>query len=51
MLPEQETLSGRGIQAESNRVREPRRTALLVVQGLRFYGDGVSSWVVAGQSF
>ena len=36
---------GKGTQVESSRVREPRRTAL------GFYGDGISFWVVFGQSF
>ena len=49
VLTTQEALLGRGAQAESRRVREPRRTAL--PHGSQFYGDGVSFRVVSGQSF
>ena len=45
MLTKQETLLGRGAQAESRKVREPRRTAVLVARSLRVYGDGVSFWL------
>ena len=43
-----EILLGSCIWAESNRVREPRRTAL---PSLWFYGDGVSFQVAFSQSF
>ena len=49
VLTKQEILLGRGTQAESSRVREPRRTAL--PHSLGFYGDGLSFWVLFGQSF
>ena len=49
MLTKQEILLGKGVQAESRRVREPRRTALPC--SLRFYGDGISFRVVLSQSF
>ena len=49
MPTKQETLLGRGARAESRRVREPRRTALPC--GSQFHGDGISFWVVLGQSF
>ena len=42
VLTEQKTLLGRGAQAESSRVVEPRRTALPHGCSLRFYGNGVS---------
>ena len=42
VLTKQEILFGRCAQAESSRVREPRRTALPHGSGLRFYGDGIS---------
>ena len=51
MLKKQETLLGRGPWAEHGRVREPRRTALPCACSLGFYGDGISFWVVSGQSF
>ena len=51
VLTKQETLLGRGAWAESSRVREPRRTALPCACSLGFYGDGISFWVVSGQSF
>ena len=51
MLTKQEILLGKGTQVESSRVREPRRTALLVGSSSGFYGDGISFWVVFGQSF
>ena len=50
MLTKQETLLGRGAQAQSSRVREPRRTALPRARSLGFYGDGISFLVVFGQS-
>ena len=43
-------LLGRGAQAESRRVREPRRTALPVAFDLGFYEDGISFWVISSQS-
>ena len=49
MMTEQETLLGRGAQAEGSRVREPRRTRH-VACSLRLYGDGLSFRVVSGQS-
>ena len=49
VLTKQEILLGKGVQAESRRVREPRRTALPC--SLRFYGDGISFRVVLSQSF
>ena len=51
MLTKQETLLGKGTQAESSRVREPRRTALPRGLQSRVYGDGISCRVVFGQSF
>ena len=53
VLTKQEILLGKGIQVESSRVREPRRTALPGGWQSRgwFYGDGISFWVVFGQSF
>ena len=51
ILTEQEILLGKGTWVESSRVREPRRTALLCGSQSRFYGDGISFWVVFGQSF
>ena len=51
VLTKQETLLGNGARAESSRVREPRRTALPSGSHVRFYGDGLSFWVVFGQSF
>ena len=41
MLTKQETLLARGAQAESSRIRKPRRTA----HSLGFYGDGISFWL------
>ena len=51
MLTKQEMLLGRGAQAESSRVREPRELLCHVVHSLRFYSDGISFRVVFGQSF
>ena len=51
MLTKQEILLGKGTWVESSRVREPRRTALPLARSLGFYGDGISFWVVFGQSF
>ena len=52
MLTKQESLLERGALVESSRVREPRRAHVLchVARSLRFYGSGVSVWVVSGQS-
>ena len=50
MLTKEELLLGKGTRVESSRVREPRRTALRQLS-LGFYGDGISFWVVFGQSF
>ena len=44
MLTKQDILLGKGSQAESRRVREPRRTVL--ARSLGFYGDGISFRVV-----
>ena len=49
MLTKQEILMGKGVQAESSRVREPRRTAL--PHGLQSYGDGIIFQDVFSQSF
>ena len=49
VLTKQKTLLGRGIWAESSRVKEPRRTALPLDRRLRFYGNEVSFRVVSGQ--
>ena len=53
VLTKQEILLGKGTRVESSRVREPRRTALPGGWQSRgwFYGDGISFWVVLGQSF
>ena len=51
MLTKQEILLGKGTRAESSRVREPRRTTLSHGLQSRFYGDGISFWVVFSQSF
>ena len=48
VLTKEEILLGKGTLVESSRVREPRRTTL--PHGWQFYGDGVSFWVVFGQS-
>ena len=50
MLTKQETLLEEGTRAESSRVKESRRTALLVAHSLGFYVDGISFQVVFGQS-
>ena len=50
VLTKQQILLGRGAQAESRRVREPRRTALPVAFHLGFYDDGISFWVISSQS-
>ena len=49
MLTKQEILLRKGAWVESRMVREPRRTALPLALG--FYGDGISFWIVFGQSF
>ena len=51
VLTKQEILLGKGTRVESSRVREPRRAALPMARSLGFYGDGISFWVVFGQSF
>ena len=51
MLTKQEILLGKGTQAESRRVREPRKTALPHGLQSQFYGDGISFQVVLSQSF
>ena len=48
MLTKQETLLGRGTQAEGSRVREPQLLCH-VSHGLSFYGNRVSFCVVSGQ--
>ena len=58
MLTKQETLLARGAQAESSRIREPRRTAQAessrireprrTARSLGFSGNGISFWVVFG---
>ena len=50
-LTKQETLLGRGSWVESRRVRDPGELLCHVARSLGFYGDGVSFWVVSGQSF
>ena len=49
MLTKQEILLGKGTRVESSRVKEPRGT-LRVAHNVGFYGDGISFWVVFGQS-
>ena len=51
VLTKQEILLGRGAQAESRRVREPRKPALLCGSQSQVYGEGISFQVVSGQSF
>ena len=51
MLSKQEILWGKVTQAESSRVRKPRRTAVPHGHSLGSYGDGISFWVVFSQSF
>ena len=51
VLTKQEILLGRGTWVESRRVRGPRGTALSHGLQSRFYGDGISFWVVFSQSF
>ena len=51
VLKKQEILLGKGIQAESSRVRKPRRTAVPHGHSLGSYGDGISFQVVVSQSF
>ena len=43
-------LLGRGAQVESIRVRDLGRLLCHVARSLRFYGGGISFWVVFGQS-
>ena len=51
-LTKLDILLGRGSQQENSMVRKPRRTALpALASSLGFYGDGISFWVVFGQSF
>ena len=47
MLTKQEILLGKGAQMESSRLKEPGEHGLQS----RFYGDGISFWVVLSQSF
>ena len=51
VLTMKEILLGKVTRGESSRVREPRRTALCMACSLGFYCDGISFWVVFGQSF
>ena len=51
MLTKQETLLGRGAQAESRRVRDVGRTALPRGSQPQVFGDVISFCVVFGQSF
>ena len=50
MLTKQEILLGRGAPVESSRVRDPELFCHMSCS-LGFYGDGISFWVVFGQSF
>ena len=47
----QEALLGKGAQEESHRVKEPGELLFHMAQGLKFYGDGISFWVVFSQAF
>ena len=51
VLTKQEILSGKGTRGESSRVRKPRRRSCATWSQSRVYGDGISFWVVFGQSF
>ena len=51
VLTKQEALLGKGAQEESHRVKEPGELLFHMAQGLKFYGDGISFWVVFSQSF
>ena len=51
MLTKQEILLGKGTRVESRWVREPGELLCRVARSLGFYGDGISFWVVFGQSF
>ena len=50
MLTNQETLLGRGAQAQSSREENPGELLCHVARSLGFYADGISFWVVSGQS-
>ena len=50
MLTEQEVLLGKGPRAESSQLREPRGLLCPMAHSLRFYGEGISFWVVSDQS-
>ena len=50
VLTKQETLLGRSSQMESSGVRELRIVLCHYRLRLRFYGDGVSFWVVSSHS-
>ena len=43
-------LLGRGARVESIRVRDPGRLLCHMARSLSYYGDGISFWVVFGQS-
>ena len=52
VLTKRETLSGRGARVEGSRVGKPRRTDLpRDSHSDRSSYDGISFWVVSGQSF
>ena len=50
-LPKQETWLGRGAQMESRGVRNPGERLCLVACSPRFYGDGITFWILSAQSF
>ena len=49
VLTKQEILLGKGARAESRRERNPGELLCHVAHSLRFYGDGISFWVVFSQ--
>ena len=51
ILTKQEALLCKGTQAESSRVRNLGELLCHVACSLGFYGNGISLWVVSGQSF
>ena len=50
MLTKQEILLGKGTWVESSRMREPGGLLCHVTLSLGFYDDGISLWIVFGQS-
>ena len=50
VLTKQEILLGKGTRVESSRVRDPGEQLCRVARSLGFYVDGISFWVVFGQS-